>query len=674
MTNSTALASDDTTDDVSPVPAFSRMSATYSPEDNKLRLYTVTRLDSETYERVKGAGFKWAPRQELFVAPMWTPERAALLVELCGEIGDEDTSLVERAEERADRFEDYSAKRADDAHAAKEAVARIADGIPMGQPILVGHHSEKRARKDAERIQNGMRRAVDMWETSKYWIARAKGALAHAKYKERPDVRHRRIKGLESDKRKQMREIEESEKFSRMWSREGLTDDQAKAIANYDRGLPFGTWSSLDSGELHAPEASAMALAKHAARIEHARQWLAHIENRIAYERAMLDEQGGTGDKFPIEVGGRVLSRHWRACAAGVGSKGWIVVTKVNRDATGAIGSVSTTEGVLNIETITDYRAPEEGAAAAVKASKKLAPLVNYPGDGFVHMTQAEYTARAKCSDFYHVRKMAATDKHGAHRLRHASKPGGSYQIVGVYLTDAKRTDPPAPSAAPAVATSAANDEIAPEPVMPAPRTPRTEPARSDFDDMKDALRNGVAVVAVSAPELFPTPPDLAARMVAMAGVGPGTATGMRVLEPSAGTGNIVREIVKAGADVLAVEVNWTLAEALRAQYPEQEVCAVDFLELDDLGGIRRFDAVVMNPPFSQEIEHVRRAWELLRAGGVLVSIMSAGIRFRSDKKTTAFRAFVEGCGEIADLPDDSFKASGTSVRTVLVTMRKVAP
>jgi hypothetical protein len=31
--------------------------ATYSPEDNKLRLYSSTRLDRELYARVRGAGF-----------------------------------------------------------------------------------------------------------------------------------------------------------------------------------------------------------------------------------------------------------------------------------------------------------------------------------------------------------------------------------------------------------------------------------------------------------------------------------------------------------------------------------------------------------------------------------------------------------------------------------------
>ena len=116
------------------------------------------------------------------------------MIEMCGEVEDEDTSLAERAEERADRFEDYSDKRKGEANQAHDTVQTICDGIPLGQPILVGHHSEKHARKDAERIQNGMRKAVNLWEQSKYWAARAKGAIRVAKYKERPDVRARRMK------------------------------------------------------------------------------------------------------------------------------------------------------------------------------------------------------------------------------------------------------------------------------------------------------------------------------------------------------------------------------------------------------------------------------------------------------------------------------------------------
>src|ERR1035437_1758127 len=66
--------------------SLTMLQATYSPEDNKLRLYASSRLDAETYARIKAVGFIWAPKQDLFVAPMWTPARADLLIELCGEI------------------------------------------------------------------------------------------------------------------------------------------------------------------------------------------------------------------------------------------------------------------------------------------------------------------------------------------------------------------------------------------------------------------------------------------------------------------------------------------------------------------------------------------------------------------------------------------------------------
>ena len=162
--------------------------ATYSPDDNKLRLYAVSRLDPETYKKVHDAGFRWAPEQALFVAPAWTPGREDVLLSLAGEIEDEDSTLAERQEARAERFTGYSGKRASESAQALDEVERLAAMIPPGQPILVGHHSERRARRDAQRIENGMKRAVMLFERAEYWEERARSALLHAKYKERPDV------------------------------------------------------------------------------------------------------------------------------------------------------------------------------------------------------------------------------------------------------------------------------------------------------------------------------------------------------------------------------------------------------------------------------------------------------------------------------------------------------
>jgi hypothetical protein len=50
-----------------------------------------------------------------------------LLIELVGEIEDEDRSLIDRA----DRFRDYKESRIEDAQRAHDAVHRTADNIPF---------------------------------------------------------------------------------------------------------------------------------------------------------------------------------------------------------------------------------------------------------------------------------------------------------------------------------------------------------------------------------------------------------------------------------------------------------------------------------------------------------------------------------------------------------------
>lgn len=267
--------------------------ATYSPEDNKLRLYSESRLDKDLYARVKELGFKWAPKQGFFVAPMWTPQRNDILLELCGEIGDEDKSLVERSEERAERFEGYQENRAKDAERAHTGVSAITDNIPFGQPILIGHHSEKHARKDAQRIESGMRKAVKMWETSEYWARRAQGALNHAKYKELPEVRARRIKGLEADKRKQERTKKEAEGFLQAYLSQDIEATKLKSIlSNYGGGLNYDNQRALDKGELSLNDALTMAIKTKQSTISWCNRWIEHYVNRLAYEIAMLDEQG----------------------------------------------------------------------------------------------------------------------------------------------------------------------------------------------------------------------------------------------------------------------------------------------------------------------------------------------------------------------------------------------
>jgi hypothetical protein len=69
--------------------------------------------------------------------------------------------LEERTLLRAQRLEKRSQKHSAIAKGAFEVADSIASYIPPGQPILVGHHSEKRHRRDLAKIDRNMRKAIN---------------------------------------------------------------------------------------------------------------------------------------------------------------------------------------------------------------------------------------------------------------------------------------------------------------------------------------------------------------------------------------------------------------------------------------------------------------------------------------------------------------------------------
>ena len=71
------------------------------------------------------------------------------------------TTYRERREAKADRLREWADKREVKAEAGFKKADDIADMIPFGQPILIGHHSEGRARRDQDRIQSGMRSGIE---------------------------------------------------------------------------------------------------------------------------------------------------------------------------------------------------------------------------------------------------------------------------------------------------------------------------------------------------------------------------------------------------------------------------------------------------------------------------------------------------------------------------------
>ena len=112
----------------------------------------------------------------------------------------------ERREARAERLREWADKRETKASAAFERADQIAGMIPFGQPILVGHHSEGRHRRDVERIGRGMTQGVEHSRTAERMRERAANidaAADRAIYSDDPDAIERlrdKLAGLEAER------------------------------------------------------------------------------------------------------------------------------------------------------------------------------------------------------------------------------------------------------------------------------------------------------------------------------------------------------------------------------------------------------------------------------------------------------------------------------------------
>jgi hypothetical protein len=208
-----------------------------------------SRKGDGVWEIVREHGFRSSRNIGLYIqqsrdkaAKRWYIDRAAEALRAAGwtvviDI-DEDTrrsfaeaeaDRVERAGNRADRFDGYADNAASRSDAAYAGVKRIADGIPMGQPILVGHHSEAGARRDVARMDAGMRRSIDEGDKAAHWASRAKAAGSYEEFRKAPGRTLRRIAKLEADLRR-------VEKWLRGESAGGFTRDLTPAtVAELNR-------------------------------------------------------------------------------------------------------------------------------------------------------------------------------------------------------------------------------------------------------------------------------------------------------------------------------------------------------------------------------------------------------------------------------------------------------
>lgn len=155
------------------------------------------------------------------------------------------------------------------------------------------------------------------------------------------------------------------------------------------------------------------------------------------------------------------------------------------------------------------------------------------------------------------------------------------------------------------------------------------------------------------------TPPKVAKHMVELARIDSNSV----VLEPSAGIARIADEIKTVTPNVDVVERMSNFRELLTLK--GHNLVGDDFMQYTT---VKLYDAVIANPPFSDEEAHIKHMYELLKPGGTLVTICSLHWTFAQDKKAVEFRNWVEELdGYTQDLPSGTFEMTGVAAKILVI-------
>lgn len=168
------------------------------------------------------------------------------------------TTYRERRLARAERLREWADKREARSQADLTQAHRMADAIPFGQPILVGHHSEGRDRRYRDRMHGTMARGVENGRKATEMSRKAdsiEAAADRAIYDDDADATERlteRIAGLEAERAR----IVAYNKSCRKGERDvTMLDERQQAelvsLARIGHGLrPDGSFASYHTSNL----------------------------------------------------------------------------------------------------------------------------------------------------------------------------------------------------------------------------------------------------------------------------------------------------------------------------------------------------------------------------------------------------------------------------------------
>lgn len=168
--------------------------------------------------------------------------------------------------------------------------------------------------------------------------------------------------------------------------------------------------------------------------------------------------------------------------------------------------------------------------------------------------------------------------------------------------------------------------------------------------------------------QFFETPDEVADWLVSLAG---DISPAMKILEPSAGRGAIIKAIHRICPDIM-IDCYELMPEnrEILARLPNVTILGEDFTKVE----AGSFDAIIANPPFSgnQDIRHIRKMFDSLAPGGTLAAITSRHWTFADEKECGDFRGWVKSMnGRVFEIEEGAFKKSGTGIGTMALVITK---
>ena len=339
---------------------------------------------------------------------------------------------------------------------------------------------------------------------------------------------------------------------------------------DFDQEPSVHTALAGDYPNLYAPrtvtECRERALRAYARSVEHCERWLAHYDNRLAYERAMMAEDGGmVTDQTGPEIGGAVRSI-WAPRG------GWAYIVRVNR-VTLTIRHQWNAGGRIFDKNLPFDKVPEIMSKAQVDAARAAGRILEVPELGFLLAPEKDPTPSPE--------------------------------------------EPKDPTEAPALICA---------PPAEAPK-PKAEDFQAMKKALRSGVKVVAVPQLFPTPkELAERMADLADIRPGHRCLEPSVGTGVLL---GAMGGRMFEEPgllpYKDRDQLHAVEINADLAKRVEAEFPLTKVHCADFLLCN--GALGKFDRILMNPPFKNGIDivHIRHALNFLKPGGKLVAICAGG-------------------------------------------------